>query len=102
MKQEQIFDRIHISFDGRDYATGLFKYLHQKIKDLPKESRKYLFESKVWSIDVRYAIDLKQCIDAFWREWKINKQFKERNKNSVDMAEYNVDDFMKQFDEVER
>ena len=90
-----LLDRIIISFNGVDWRTKLAPFISDKIKQLPRTDRKWLFTTKSWSIDAIHSDAIDSWIKEYWDNYK--PKSKAAKKNEVDASEFNVDNWLEQF-----
>lgn len=99
MKVVNLFGRLIITFEGKDWGTGLAQYINGKIKEMPKADRKFMFQTKAWSLPLTHEHAIKTWQDMFWRDYRAKKFARDTIKGNMVIANNEADDFLKQFDD---
>ncbi|MCL6099802.1 MAG: hypothetical protein M1391_14645 [Bacteroidetes bacterium] len=87
---------IIVSFEGKDYGTGLAKFVNTKIKAMDKDERSWSFLYKGWTMEIKHLAAVKSYVNEFWIEWKKKKKADPRE---VRIDDYDIEtNFLNQFD----
>ena len=93
--------RIHIKFEGKDWGVGVARYVNDHIKALPRLDRQWLFEPKIWSLDASFKLQINQWVLEFWDQRNAIKALEPFPANQVNVKDYDVQEFLSQFDAEE-